>query len=243
MRRSYVQHHARRILEALFYGHQELDCFAAVDDAVIVGQRDVHHGTNHHLTVDGHRPILNLMHAEYGALRRIDDGRRQQRPEHAAIGDGEGAAGQFLHRDGPRTRARGEVGDGFLDVGKTRLVRVPQYGNDQSAIRRNGDSDVEVLLIYDVVALDGRIHRREFLQRFDAGLGKEGHEAELDAVLLLELILVAAPQFVDSVQVHFVEGGEQGLSGLRLHHALGDARAKPRHRYALLGPRAARAGG
>ena len=82
----------------------------------------------------------------------------------------------------------------------------------------------------------------KLLQRLDAGLGEERHEAELHAVLLLERVLVASAQIVDGFQIDFVERGQQGLRRLRLHHALGDARAQASHRHALLGPRAARAG-
>ena len=81
----------------------------------------------------------------------------------------------------------------------------------------------------------------KLLQRLDAGLGEERHESELHAVLLLERILVARAQFVDGLQVHLVERGQQRLRGLRLHHALGNARAQARHRHALLGARRARA--
>ncbi len=80
---------------------------------------------------------------------------------------------------------------------------------------------------------------RKFLQGLDRRLDEERHEAELHAVLLLEAILVARAQFVDRLQVDFVERGQQRLRGLRLHHALGDARAQARHRHALLGARAA----
>jgi hypothetical protein len=35
--------------------------------------------------------------------------------------------------------------------------------------------------------------------------------------------------------VHFVERGQDGVGGLRLQQALGDAGAQARHRHALLG--------
>ena len=58
-------------------------------------------------------------------------------------------------------------------------------------------------------------------------------------MLLLERLLVARAQFVDSVQIDFVERGEQRLRRLRLHHALGNARAQPGHGHPLLGAAAA----
>ncbi len=54
-------------------------------------------------------------------------------------------------------------------------------------------------------------------------------------MLLLEPLLVALAQLLHALQVDLVEGGEDRGGVLRLHQALGDARAQPRHRHALLG--------
>ncbi len=53
-------------------------------------------------------------------------------------------------------------------------------------------------------------------------------------MLLLEALLVARAQLVHGRQVHLVERGEHRRRGLRLHQALGDARAQARHRHAML---------
>ena len=53
--------------------HQELHGLAAVDDAVVVGQRHVHHRTHDDLAVHGHRALLDLVHAEDAALGRVED--------------------------------------------------------------------------------------------------------------------------------------------------------------------------
>ena len=79
-----------------------------------------------------------------------------------------------------------------------------------------------------------------FLQRVHRRLHEEAHEAELDAVLLLEALLVAVAQLDHRLHVHFVERRQDRRGRLRLHEALGDARAQARHRHALLGPRAQR---
>ena len=80
-----------------------------------------------------------------------------------------------------------------------------------------------------------RVHHRVLLQRVHRGLHEEGHEAQLHAVLLLELLLVAVAQLDHRRHVDFVERGEDGGGGLRLHQALGDALAQARHGHALLG--------
>src|SRR5260221_9254018 len=68
----------------------------------------------------------------------------------------------------------------------------------------------------------------------DYGLHEEGHEAELDAVLLLEALLVVLAKRHHRTHVYFIEGGEDRRGGLRLDQPLRDALAQPRHRHALL---------
>ena len=54
-------------------------------------------------------------------------------------------------------------------------------------------------------------------------------------MLLLEAVLVAVAQLHHRRHVDLVERGQDGGGRLRLHEALGDARAQARHRNALLG--------
>jgi hypothetical protein len=58
------------------------------------------------------------VHAEDGALRRIDDRRGQQRAEGAAIGDAEGAAREFLERDRAAASPRCKFAMLLLDAGE-----------------------------------------------------------------------------------------------------------------------------
>ena len=77
---------------------------------------------------------------------------------------------------------------------------------------------------------------RELLERVHRRLDEERHEAELDAVLLLEALLVSVAQLDHRLHVDFVERGQDGRGRLRLNEALGDALAQARHRHALLRP-------
>ena len=115
---SYPEQHPARILEAFFDRHEELHRFAAVDDPVIVGHREVHHRPDHNLAVHHHGPLLGLVHAQDGALRSIYDRGRHQRAEHAAVGDGERAARQIFDRDRALARLLRVLADFFLDVAK-----------------------------------------------------------------------------------------------------------------------------
>src|SRR5207247_7688875 len=91
------------VFDQVFDPHQEWDGLAAVDDAVVVGQGQVHHGSNHDLTVDGDWSLQDAVHAQDANLRQAQDGRRQQRAVDAAVGNGERAAAQVFKRE--RVRA------------------------------------------------------------------------------------------------------------------------------------------
>ena len=65
-----------------------------------------------------------------------------------------------------------------------------------------------------------------------AALTKKRHEAELHAVLLLELLLVLRPQVHDGGHVGFVERRQRGGRVLAFEQPLGDPLADPAHRLA-----------
>ena len=84
------------------------------------------------------------------------------------------------------------------------------------------------------VAVDLGVDGGDILQRLHAGLDEEPHQAELDAVLLLERIAIFAPELHHRAHIHVVERGEHGGGVLRFLQPLGDGLAKPRHAHALL---------
>src|SRR5438105_14171515 len=89
---SQFKQQALRVLESLLYPDEEGDGFAAIDQPVIVGQSEIHHGTNFNAITNGDRPVLYFMHAQNTALRHVQNWCGHQRAEHAAIGNREGAA-------------------------------------------------------------------------------------------------------------------------------------------------------
>jgi hypothetical protein len=88
--------------------------------------------------------------------------------------------------------------------------------------------------VHDVVAVDLGVDGGNLLQRRDAGAAEERHEAEADAVLLLEAVLVLRPERHDGAAVDLVERREDGGGVLRGDESLGDALADAAHRHALL---------
>ena len=65
----------------------------------------------------------------------------------------------------PGAGARGEIDDRALQPDDVLLVRVANHGNDQAALERHGDPDVDLVVIDDVRAFDRRVHDREGAQR------------------------------------------------------------------------------
>lgn len=70
-----LQQQPLRVFHQFFHPHQERHRLAPVDNAMIVGQGDVHHWANDNLPVERHRTFLNLVHAQDAYLRRVEDRR------------------------------------------------------------------------------------------------------------------------------------------------------------------------
>ena len=128
----------------------------------------------------------------------------------------------------------------FSISGHAEPVAVADDGHHEALLRGDGHSDVVEVVLDDGVAVDLGVDRGHLLQGVHDRLGEEGHEAELDAVLLHEVLLVPGPQRHHGRHVDLVEGGEERGGLLDRDEALGDALAKRRHRAPRL-PRGLRA--
>ena len=82
--------------------------------------------------------------AEDGRLRLIDDGRPDDRAEHAGVGDSERALLDLVRTQllgpGPLT----EVVDGPGDAQQRELVGVLDHRDDQPPVERHRDADVDI---------------------------------------------------------------------------------------------------
>ena len=86
----------------------------------------------------------------------------------------------------------------------------------------------------NLVALDLRVDAGDFLQRVHDGFGEERHEAEFEAVLFDEAVLIFFTQIHHRRHVDFVKSREHGSLVLRGDEALGDLGAKRAHFLARL---------
>src|SRR6478736_4105896 len=89
---SKIEEEYGRIFDRFLHFNEKCYRFFAVDRAVIVAQREIHHWPNDHFAIPGDRALLDGVHAEDAALRRVEDRRAHERSVDAAVRDREGAA-------------------------------------------------------------------------------------------------------------------------------------------------------
>lgn len=78
-------------------------------------------------------PILGRLAARWqGHLGRVDDGRRQHGPEHAAVGDREGAPCHLIDGKRPVPRLDPQRTHRLLDLGKLHVVHAADHRDDES---------------------------------------------------------------------------------------------------------------
>src|SRR6478672_483127 len=65
---SEIEHQARRIFQALLDANQEGHGFLAIDDTVVIGERQIHHRADLDLAADRNRTLLDLVHAQNAGL-------------------------------------------------------------------------------------------------------------------------------------------------------------------------------
>lgn len=84
------------MFQELFDFDEKLHGVAAIDEAVIVGEGDIHHGAAADAFADAHGAALNGVHSQDGALGRVENRRGEERAEYASIGDGKRSTAQFF---------------------------------------------------------------------------------------------------------------------------------------------------
>src|SRR5205814_6244622 len=68
---SKIQREFFWVFDALLHFDEESNCFFAIDCAVIIAEREIHHRADFHFPVDCHCPWHDFVHPENAALRRI----------------------------------------------------------------------------------------------------------------------------------------------------------------------------
>lgn len=113
-----LEKHFPGILNVLLNLDQKLNSLSAVQEPVVIGQRQVHHWPDLHLPVDSDRALLDRMQTQNGRLGQVDDGCSHQRTKDTAVADGKGTTGHVL--DGELAIAR--LFEGLANAGKGRAT-------------------------------------------------------------------------------------------------------------------------
>src|ERR1700722_8937012 len=125
------------VFQSLFYKGHELVGHRAIDDAMVVTQREVNDGTNCDgictVFVGDHEGLLgDTADAHDGDVRLVDDGQAKYGAELAGIGDGEGCAFDVGRHELLGTSAFAQVGDTALQSEEVEFVGILEDGNDES---------------------------------------------------------------------------------------------------------------
>src|SRR5215204_1756096 len=222
------------VFDQFFDADQEANRLGAVYDTVVIGECEVHHGTNHDLAFDDDRALLDLVHPQYRNLGHGEDGRRDQRAEDATVGYGERTTAQIFEGQLALAGLCGQVCYALFDLREVLVVGVADDGDDEPLVRGDGHAYIVVLLEKELVPLQFGVDFRESLERPDGSLGEEAHEAESRTCPLLEGLLASLPQLHDRAHIGLVEGGEHRCGLLRLDQPLGDGLASAGDAHPLL---------
>ena len=174
------------------------------------------------------------MHAQDAALGRIQNRRGEERAKDAAVGDRERPPLEVGDDNRVIARLDRKSPDRFLDPREAEAVGVAHDRNHQAALGADRHADVVGVVSDDVLTVDPAVDGRERLQGLDRRLHKERHEAEGDAVLRFEAVLILGAQIHDARHVGFIEGRQDGGGLLRLDEPLPDLLADTAHPLASL---------
>ena len=118
---------------------------------------------------------------EDGDLWLIDDRQSEAGAEDSGIGDGEGAALDLVGLQLLGAGALAQVVEGALQADEAQFVGVLDDRHEQSPVEGDGDADIDVALVVDVVAFDRGVHDGPGAQSLGDGADEEGRVGELES--------------------------------------------------------------
>ena len=146
---------------------------------MIEPERKISHRPDRNRIVDHNSAFLDGAHAKDCHLRLIDDWQPELGAEVAGVRDREGPALHVFGLQPLGTRAVGEVGNRAAQAQQVLFVCVLQHGHDEPPVEGHRNPDVDVLLVDDVVTVDGRIDDGHSPERIHHRFGDERHVGEL----------------------------------------------------------------
>ena len=96
-----IQEQPARILNDILHTPEEGHSLTTIYEPVVVREGHIHDRTRQDLLANHHGPLCDGVHAQDGALWRVDDGRAEKTAIHSAIGDGKSAACHIINGNCP----------------------------------------------------------------------------------------------------------------------------------------------
>src|SRR3954451_309046 len=124
------------------------------------------------IAVHYRRYFLHRAHAQDRHLRLVDYGCREYAPEAAEVGDRESATLYLIRLQLPGASTGCEIDNRALKPRDVLLIRIPNHRDDQAAFECDGDADVDVSVLNDVLPVDGSVEDREGTNRL-GGCGRD----------------------------------------------------------------------
>src|ERR1700687_208007 len=224
------------VFKSFLYDNHELVGQGAVDNTMVVAQREVNDGTDGNgicaiFVGDHHGLFGDTADAHDGHVRLVDDGQAEDGAKLSGIGDGEGCTFDVRRHELLGTGALAEVGDAALQSEEVEFVGVLENGDNESPIERDGDASVDVFVVADAVTFERAVDDGILLQGDDGTAHEERHEREAHAVTLLEAVLELVSQIDDTSHVHLEHAVDVSAGAARFDHALRDDLTHLGHGY------------
>src|SRR5687768_15450979 len=155
------------VLEPFLDVREEAARVSTIDQPMVVAETQVAHRTNRYRIVYHDGAFLDGSDAEDGDLRLVDQRQPVESAEDPGIGDGESSALHFIGIQLLRSGAAGQIVDAAAQPEQVLFIRLADHRHDQPVVEGYGDAEVDVLLVDDILAVDGRVHHRELPERVD----------------------------------------------------------------------------
>src|SRR5713101_3436696 len=142
-----LEEQAHRVLEQPLELPQVLRTQGSVDYPVIARESGRHDLAHYHLSITDDRLFCHLTHRD----ERIHS-------EHPEVGNRDRSTGVFLRLESSLARSLRQVTSLSGDGRQALLICVSDDWGDQTFLDRNGDPDIDVLILQLLVSLQGHVH-------------------------------------------------------------------------------------
>lgn len=181
-----------------------------VDQMVVIGECQVYYWQDFYFVIDCYWMVFNGMYIQNSVLWWVDDWCGYQGVEDVVVGNSEVIVGQVVYGQFVVVVFYCQFFDIFFDICYVQQVDVMQYWGDQIVWSGYGYVDVEVVVVYYVVVIDGSVYFWIVFQCFYYCFYVEGYKVQVDVMMFFECFIVLFMQIYDGFYVDFVKGCQYG---------------------------------